>query len=374
MTDASVVLVCGPGGVGKTTVAAAIAAATAARRDVRVLVVTVDPARRLADALGISTIGNAETVVDPGRFPEPPRGTLAAAMLDTVASWEDLVRRNAPDVATADALLANPLYRTVTSRFAHSHDYLALERLHDLRASGRYDVVVVDTPPSRSALDVLDAPRRTAEFFSSRLLRWLVPAGRSAAARPFRLVADRLLGARFVADVTEFFTRLATLEEGLVRRTAEIEATLRDGSTLFVVVTTAEDGPAAEAAALVGALGERGLAVDTVVCNRMAERTVLDSAAKEAARTLGRHADLLAARLGAAPADDVAATARMLAMAGSSFADERVVAARQHRVAEELAALAPKLVRLPRLDGDDTASGDVTDVGGLVALGGLVLD
>jgi anion-transporting ArsA/GET3 family ATPase len=371
---AAVVLVCGPGGVGKTTVAAALAAATAAREELRVLVVTVDPARRLADALGITTIGNVETVVDPARFPTTPRGTLAAAMLDTVASWEDLVRRNAPDAVTADALLANPLYRTVTSRFAHSHDYLALERLHELRASGRYDLVVVDTPPSRSALDVLDAPRRTAEFFSSRLLRWLVPAGRSAAARPFRIVADRLLGARFVADVTEFFTRLATLEEGLVRRTSEIEATLRDGSTSFVVVTSAEAGPAAEAAALVTELGDRGLVVDTVVCNRMATPAVLDPDAREAARALGRNADLLATRIGAAHGADAVATARLLAEAGSSFADESVVAARQHRVADELAALARMLVRLPRLDGDLGGSADVTELGGLVALGGLLLD
>jgi len=366
--DVEVVLVCGPGGVGKTTVAAAIATATAVARDARVLVVTVDPARRLADALGIATLGNAETVVAPDRFPERPRGTLSAAMLDTVASWEDLVRRNAPDVATAEALLANPLYRTVTSRFAHSHDYLALERLHALRASGRYDVVVVDTPPSRSALDVLDAPRRTAEFFSSRLLRWLVPAGRTAAARPFRLVADRLLGARFVADVTEFFTRLATLESSLVRRTTEIEATLRDGTTSFVVVTTPEDGPAAEATALATALGERGLAVDTVVCNRIHDDAVLDPGARDAARALGRAADRLGARLAGSGGEDAAVLARLLAEAGSSFADERVVAARQLRVAEQLAALAPRVVRLPRLDG---AVGDLT---GLVALGSLLLD
>src|SRR5262249_21731035 len=171
-----IVVTCGSGGVGKTTTAAAAAAMAAAYHGGRVLVLTVDPAPRLANALGLEAFGNVERRVEDSAFAAAgvvPRGELWVAMLDTKASWDDLVRRHAPDAATRDAILANPLYENITTRFVHSHDYIAMERLYDIHATGAYDLLVVDTPPSRNALDFLDAPARMAEFFSSRLLRWL---------------------------------------------------------------------------------------------------------------------------------------------------------------------------------------------------------
>src|SRR3546814_1821526 len=196
-----IVIHCGSGGVGKTTTAAAAAARAAVHHGGKVLVVTVDPARRLANALGLEAFGNVESQVPPEAFAAAgvePRGELWAAMLDTKESWDDLVRSHAPDAATRDAILANPLYKNITGRFVQSHDYIAMERLYEIHSSGRYDLIVVDTPPTRNAIDFLEAPERMADFFSSRLLRWLTVPARSRiltlASKPFYSVADRILG------------------------------------------------------------------------------------------------------------------------------------------------------------------------------------
>ena len=152
------VVVCGSGGVGKTTVAAALGAGVAARTTRKVLVLTVDPARRLATALGLDrALGNVPVRVEAASI-EPAGGQLWMAMLDTKQSWDALVRRHAPDAATRDAILGNPLYQNITGQFVAAHDYIAAERLHELDASGDWDLIVVDTPPSRHALDFLEAP------------------------------------------------------------------------------------------------------------------------------------------------------------------------------------------------------------------------
>ena len=163
-----------------------------------------------------------------------PRGELWAAMLDTKAGWDDLIRRHAPDSKVRDAVLSNPLYQNITSRFVHSHDYLAMEQLHDLHATGEYDLVVVDTPPSRNALSVLDAPARMVEFFGSRLLRWLTVPYRSrlftVASKPFYQVADRVLGSGFLQDIADFFVLFQAMEKGFVARAREVEALLGDAA------------------------------------------------------------------------------------------------------------------------------------------------
>src|ERR671916_1638318 len=261
-----IVICCGSGGVGKTTTAAAAAAQAATHLGGKVLVITVDPARRLANALGLERFGNVETQVPPELFTAAgvePRGELWAAMLDTKQSWDELVRSHAPDAATRDAILANPFYLNITGRFVQSHDYIAMERLYEIHASGRYDLIVVDTPPTRNAIDFLEAPERMADFFSSRLLRWLLVPYRSrlvnAASRPFYQVADRILGSAFLQDIADFFILFQSMYRGFVSRARAVERVLGDRRTTFVVVSTLEPAPVREAEFFVDALGERSL-------------------------------------------------------------------------------------------------------------------
>ena len=281
---------CGSGGVGKTTTAAAAAAMAAVHHGGKVLVLTVDPAKRLANALGLEAFGNSETQVPPAAFAAAgvePRGELWAAMLDTKQSWDDLVRRHAPDAATRDAILANPLYKNITGRFVQSHDYIAMERLYEIHASGTYDLIVVDTPPTRNAIDFLEAPERMADFFSSRLLRWLTVPARSRvldlASKPFYSVADRILGSKFLEDIAEFFLLFQTMYDGFVERAKAVTRTLADKRTTFVVVSTLESAPVREAEFFIDALEDRGLHLGAVVLNKVLPTWFLDKGATGAA-------------------------------------------------------------------------------------------
>lgn len=262
-----VTVVCGSGGVGKTTTSAAIGLA-AARAGSRVLVVTVDPARRLAQALGAGDIGHEPVRVECGGT-----GTLHVSMLDTKAGWDSLIRRHARDTATAERVLRNPLYDNITSRFVNSHDYIAMEQVNELSQRTDLDLVVIDTPPSRNALDLLDAPRRMREFFGGRLLQWLTLPYRSRvlslASRPFLQIADRLLGAQFLGDVAEFFTLLQSMEAGFVRRAREVEDLLTSERVGFTLVTTAEPAASAEALHMLSELRARRYRVERIVVNRV---------------------------------------------------------------------------------------------------------
>lgn len=358
------VLVCGSGGVGKTTTAAAMGLQAAAELGGRVLVLTVDPARRLADALGLvgGTLGNAEIKIDPTDLPVRLQGELWVAMLDTKASWDDLVIRHAPDASTRESILKNPLYRNITGRFVHSHEYIAMERLHEIHASGRYDLVIVDTPPSRHALDILDAPARMKEFFGSRLLRWLTVPYRSrlftAASRPFYQVADRILGSNFLRDIAEFFLLFQQMEAGFVRRANETEAMLADARTTFVVVTTLEAAPATEARFLLGELAGRSLPLGAVVVNRVLPPALRAVGARTTAANMVDSAAESARRLQPVLGGDVAMIERVLAEVGSRFHDFGVVAARQAEREAELAAMSPLLVNVPWIEpsGDELAA------------------
>ncbi len=250
-----IVVACGPGGVGKTTTAAAAAVMAAIRHGSKVLVLTVDPARRLADALGLDGIGNTEHRVPDEAFRAAgikPRGQLWAAMLDTKEIvGRSLIRRHAPDAQTRDEILANPLYQNISGKFVQSHDYIAMERLYEIHSESDYDLIVVDTPPTRNALDFLDAPQRMADFFSSRLLRWLIVPYRSrlvnVATKPFYQIADRILGTEFLADISEFFILFQSMYEGFVERSESVGRLLSDRRTTFIVVSTLEAVPLREA-------------------------------------------------------------------------------------------------------------------------------
>jgi anion-transporting ArsA/GET3 family ATPase len=171
-----VVICCGSGGVGKTTVSAALGMAIAAAEDKRVLVLTVDPARRLATALGIKGIGAEPVRIPKARLKRAGitiTGDLEAAMLDMKQAWDRMIERYSPDRATAQRILRNPLYQRITDSFVGSHEYAAIESLYELHEAREYDCIVVDTPPSRSALDFLEAPTRLTDYVGSRLLSLL---------------------------------------------------------------------------------------------------------------------------------------------------------------------------------------------------------
>ena len=364
-----IVIHCGSGGVGKTTTAAAVAAMAAVHHGGKVLVLTVDPAKRLANALGLEAFGNIETQVPRQAFLDAgvePRGELWAAMLDTKESWDDLVRRHAPDPVTRDAILANPLYKNITGRFVQSHDYIAMERLYEIHASGRFDLIIVDTPPTRNAIDFLEAPERMADFFSSRLLRWLTVPARSRvlsmASKPFYSVADRILGSKFLEDIAEFFLLFQTMYKGFVTRAEAVARTLADRRTTFVVVTTLESAPVREAEFFVEALDERRLHLGAVVLNKVLPTWFLDDGTTAAAKAVCADADqlgkLLPDTLG--PSEQVA---RVLREVGESFLNFQVVAKREAEMRAELSAAPEVVASVPYFDHD------ITDLAGLLQLG-----
>ena len=367
----SLVVVCGSGGVGKTTMAAAIGTALAVERDARVLVLTVDPARRLADALGLTGIGNEAVAVDVAEH--GGRGSLHVAMIDTKVSWDALIARHAPTPDVRDRVLANPLYRNLTERFVHSHDYIAMERLYAEHTSGDYDLIVVDTPPSRNALDVLDAPRRMREFFGSRLLKLLTTATStgvlSLASRPFFQVADRILGQRFLSDISEFFTLLRSMESGFVTRASEVEATLRDERTAFVVVTTLETAPLYEAQYLIAELAQRNYSLRATVANRVIDADLVAEARRAAARlgSLEARSDVVAglvARLDGTRPEDVARVLNQAIERTGAFDD---VSGVQGKRLEQLRTALESRGSHAWVSG--LRSTDVTDVASLVELG-----
>jgi anion-transporting ArsA/GET3 family ATPase len=370
-----IVISCGSGGVGKTTTAAALGAMAAAHLGGKVLVLTVDPARRLANALGLERFGNAETRVDDDAFRAAgvePRGELWAAMLDTKQSWDDLIHRHAPDDATREAILSNSIYANISGRFVQSHDYIAMERLYDIHTSGRYDLIVVDTPPTRHAIDFLDAPDRMAEFFSSRLLRWLTVPAKSRvlnlASKPFYRVADAILGSQFLEDIAEFFSLFQTMAPGFVERSEAVTRTLSDRRTTFLVVSTLEASPVREAEYFIEALHERRLDLGAVVLNKVLPAYLRRTASTGVARRLVSDADRAAdaARAAAPSVGDAAVTARVLGEVGESFLNYQVIANREQEQRTELARRADVVAAVPYFDAD------IADLAGLLRLGDAI--
>jgi anion-transporting ArsA/GET3 family ATPase len=367
-----IVIACGSGGVGKTTTAAAAAAMAASRLGGKVLVVTVDPARRLATALGLEGFGNAEKPVPPEAFKAcgvRPRGELWAAMLDTKQSWDDLVRRHAPDRVTASRILANPLYQNISGKFIQSHDYIAMERLYELHSEGNFDLIVVDTPPTRNAIDFIEAPQRMAEFFSSRLLRLLIAPYRSRmvnmASRPFYQVADRVLGSQFLEDIAEFFILFQTMYAGFVERARAVERLLKDRRTTFVVVSTLEAAPVREAEFFINVLTAKRFHLGALVLNKVLPDYLLDDAAEARAARLSDDSPELARSNGLAglAQTDEAQLTRVLAEVGENFRNFSVVARRQAAQRHDLEARSDVVALVPEFDSD------IHDLPGLLRLG-----
>jgi anion-transporting ArsA/GET3 family ATPase len=377
-----IVVFCGSGGVGKTSVAAAAALGATVHLGGKVLVLTIDPARRLATALGLEGLGNRAVRVAPEVLKAAgvdARGELWAAMLDTKQSWDELVLRHAPDEETAYRILDNRLYTNLTARFVQSHDYIAMERLFEIHASGEYDLIVIDTPPTRNAIDFLDAPARMADFFGGRLLRWLTlpyrVGGRrgtriiNVASRPFYQMADRILGSKFLQDIAEFFLNFQSMYDGFVTRAKAVERLLHDKRTTFAVVTTLEAAPLHEAERFCQTLVERDFHLGALILNKTLPDSLRDPAGAAAATACiddaGPISDALVGTSGGA--DDAALadrdrTARVLRTIGESYRNFSVVAMREAELQAELARVPDVVARVPNF------SDDISDIDGLNAI------
>lgn len=244
-------IVCvGPGGVGKTTTAAALGlqAALAGRK---VIVLTIDPAKRLANSLGLETLTNDPQAIDlvttlQGSKDVPEGGELWAMMLDSQKTFEDLVQKHAPDKGALERAKENNIFRLLSTALHGMQEYMALEKLHDLYTGGYFDLVILDTPPTKNALEFLETPGRASQFFDERIIKWLVPnknpglLGRFSPGAIAVSLIGKVLGESFVNDLIEFFDTFLYLREVLQSRGEMIEFILRDPRTFFFVITSAD--------------------------------------------------------------------------------------------------------------------------------------
>jgi anion-transporting ArsA/GET3 family ATPase len=357
--DGRKVCICaGSGGVGKTTTSAAIASGLAAR-GMKVAVLTIDPAKRLADSLGLEELGNEPRQVDPALFTEAGvemKGELWAMMLDSKATFDELVERNAPDEAARDRILENRIYRQISNALAGSQEYMAMEKLYEIHQSGDYDFLVLDTPPSRNALDFLDAPKRLTQFIEGRSLQiFMRPTGLATSligrgsAVMFQ-VLKRILGFDLLSDIGEFLQAFSGMVDGFSERAKSVSALLADPATSFIVVCGPQGEPIEEAIFFQRKLLEAEMPVGGIIVNKVhyeidggegVEQTLTDQ--------LGVDSDL-AARVSA------------------NFDNYRALASRD---AENISRLsrdlnAQTVIRVPYFDED------VHDLGGLLKIDGYL--
>ncbi len=276
-----VVALVGSGGVGKTTSAAALALRLAVDGQ-RVLVLTIDPARRLANSLGLSALGNKETPIDLSSLRArgiEPRGQLSAMMLDLKTAWDELVRKDSRSPAQAEAILKNRLYQTVSTVLAGSLEYMAMEQVQRISASGRYDVVVLDTPPTSNALDFLGAPDRLMDMLDNDAMRFVLGPMLKAGSFGLKLFAlpssiilktlARFTGADFLRDVADFFVAFEGMYEGFTQRAAQVKALLASPESAFVLVTSPSALTIDEALFFHRALSDARIKTAAVIVNRM---------------------------------------------------------------------------------------------------------
>ena len=283
--DQSIVICCGSGGVGKTTTAAAFAL-EAARLGRRACVVTIDPARRLANSLGLDALTNRPTRIE-GPWP----GELHALMLDPKGTFDDLIQRYSDSPEQAEDIRVNRIYKNLTGTLSGTQEYMAMEKLYELVEEGGFDLVVVDTPPSRNALDFLDAPRRLTHFLENRLFQALMKPTRAGlkfmgvAAQALLRTIAKVAGADIVRDAVTFFQAFEGMEEGFRIRAARVRELLVQDGTSFVLVASPRPDSVDEAVHFAGKLVESDMAVTALVVNRVQPRFAED-AQLEALRSL----------------------------------------------------------------------------------------
>ncbi|HTR88606.1 MAG TPA: ArsA-related P-loop ATPase, partial [Solirubrobacteraceae bacterium] len=272
-----VVICVGSGGVGKTTVSAALALGLAERGG-KVAVVTIDPAKRLAAALGLSELASVPHRIEPELLIErgvSVKGELWAMMLDAKHTFDQLVTRLEPDPERLAAILGNPVYGELSSAIAGSQELSAIAKLYELHEEHDFDVIVLDTPPARNAVDFLEAPDRMLAFMEGRALRvFLAPGGLTArlfgrgTALLFSIFA-RVTGVDMLGELSRFFRSLGGVIEGFGTQTRAVSALLREDTSAFVIVTSPEPEPAGEALHMAGLLGKAGMGQEAVIVNRV---------------------------------------------------------------------------------------------------------
>jgi anion-transporting ArsA/GET3 family ATPase len=354
LEDRRICICAGAGGVGKTTTAAAIAMGMAAR-GLKVAVLTIDPAKRLANSLGLPELGNEERMVDPERFADAGlemRGELWAMMLDAKRTWDEVIERHASDDKTRDAVLQNRVYQELSNAVAGSTEYMAIEKLFELYHEDRYDLLVLDTPPTRNALDFLEAPERLARFVDSRSLKFFLQPSRlglKVLGRGSGLlfsVLKRVTGIDLLRDLSEFFQSFGDMASGIGERAERVGKLLADRDTTFLLVTSPQRDAIDEAIFFRRRLRDQRLPFGGAIVNRMHEGAGVDPDAD-----VGGDLDaLLGEKLGAKVA--------------RNFEDHRRLAEHdQANVARLLRELGREpLIAVPLLDDD------VHDIAGLAEL------
>lgn len=349
MRDKRVVVCVGAGGVGKTTTSAALALGLAERGQ-KVAVVTIDPARRLASALGLGELPSQPRRIEPALLAEQGielRGELWAMMLDAKRTFDELIARLAPDESAREEILANPVYRELSTAVAGSHELSAIAKLYELYEEHDFDVIVLDTPPSRNALDFLDAPGRLLGFLEGRALQvFLRPGGLTArvfgrgTALVFAIFA-RVTGVDMLSELSRFFRSLSGVIGAFGERTRSVEALLRDERTSFLVVSSPEPEPAREARFLIERLSAAGMPMAGLIVNRVHSHGLRGLSEEQVG-------DLLAGELGA----------RLASRVASNLADFDVLVERDRETIARLSAAsasAPEFappVLVPHLDED----------------------
>ncbi len=351
--DTRIVVCCGSGGVGKTTTSAALAL-SAAEAGRRVVVLTIDPARRLAQSLGLEELDNEPRQVDvPGIA-----GRLDAMMLDMKRTFDDIVvAHSTPE--RAELILANPFYQTLSSSFAGTQEYMAMEKLGQLRTAERWDLIVVDTPPSRSALDFLDAPNRMSRFLDGTMIRLLTAPARAGGRAGFKFasagllffsrIISKVLGGQLLRDISSFVSALDTMFGGFRERATATYELLRRPGTWFVVVATPEPDALREASYFVDRLSAEGMPLAGLVLNRThppASTRLSATRAEAAAEAVG---------------DDDGAPATLVAGALRVHAERMTLAAREQRLADRFTSAHPEV----GIRAVPAAAGDVHDLDGL---------